>query len=57
MPSFSYNNGKNTISNPFHFKISATNYISIISKNFWRFLVDSNDPNNIRRGGRAIQTL
>jgi len=43
MPSFSYNNGKNTISNPFHFKISATNYISIISKNFWRFLVDSND--------------
>jgi hypothetical protein len=34
---------KGTKSRPFALKNSATNYISIISKNAWRFLVDSND--------------
>ena len=33
---------KDTKSNRCTRKISATNYISIISKNTWRFLVDSN---------------
>ena len=30
-------------SSPLTQKTSVTNYISIISKNAWRFLVDSND--------------
>ena len=34
---------KDTKSNPLTRKISVTNYISIISKSAWRFLVDSND--------------
>ena len=33
---------KDTNSSPLTHKISVTNYISIISKNAWRFLVDSN---------------
>ena len=35
--------GKDTKSNRSSRKISVTNYYSIISKNAWHFLVDSND--------------
>ncbi|MBR1787577.1 MAG: hypothetical protein IJ762_00095, partial [Bacteroidaceae bacterium] len=38
---------KDTKSNRCTRKISATNYISIISKNTWRFLVDSNEPKKL----------
>ena len=34
---------KVTKSSPLTQEISVTNYISIISKSAWRFLVDSND--------------
>ncbi|MBO7138065.1 MAG: hypothetical protein J6V92_06330, partial [Bacteroidaceae bacterium] len=34
---------KDTKSSPLTQKTSVTNYISIISKNTWRFLVDSNE--------------
>ena len=49
-------------SSPFTQKKHVTNYISIISKNAWRFLVDSNEqkPKMIKqysRGRRGVKLI
>ena len=54
---------KDTKSNPLTRKISITNYISIISKSAWRFLVDSNVMKALfingspRKNGNTAQLL